>query len=161
MTTTDARSKDAKESKASRAARLGRLAHLNVLIAADRFREALGEVSKAEGITMAQYAALWVLCLADAPDGVTTGALADGLITRQPDVTRLVDRLVRDGLAERKPSPTDRRVVLVAATPAGRALFERLTPVIMAYHEQQWSNLTPAELTTLHELLAKALWGNP
>ncbi len=156
MTTTEAASK----SKESRAARLGRLAHLNVLIAADRFRDALEERCKAEGITMAQYAALWVLCLADAPDGVTTGALADGLITRQPDVTRLVDRLVRAGLAERKPSPTDRRVVLVAATPAARALFERLTPVIAAYHEQQWSNLTAAELRTFHELLAKALWGN-
>jgi DNA-binding MarR family transcriptional regulator len=146
--------------KESRAVRLGRLAHLNVLIASDRFRDAIEERCKAEGITMAQHAALWVLCLSDAPDGVTTGALADGLITRQPDVTRLVDRLVRAGLAERKPSPTDRRVVLVAATHAGRALFARLTKVIQAYHEQQWSNLSQVELRTLHELLAKALWGN-
>jgi DNA-binding MarR family transcriptional regulator len=143
----------------SRAARLGRLAHLNVLIAADRFRDAVEERAKAEGITMAQYAALWVLCLSDAPDGVTTGALADGLITRQPDVTRLVDRLIKAGLAERHPSPTDRRVVLVAATKHGRALFNRLTPQIAEYHEQQWSNLSHTELRTLHELLGKALWG--
>src|SRR5205085_4462300 len=108
--------------KESRAARLGRLAHLNVLIAADRDREAIEARCKPEGITMAQYATLWALCLADAPDGVPTGALADGLITRQPDVTRLVDRLVAAGLAVRAPSPNDRRVVLVAATPAGRAV---------------------------------------
>ena len=146
--------------KESRAARIGRLAHLNVVIAADRFRDALAERAKREGITMAQYAALWVLCLSDAPDGVTTGALADGLITRQPDVTRLVDRLIKAGLAERRPSPTDRRVVLVAATKAGRELFDRFTPVTAAYHEQQWSNLTPSQLRTLHELLAKALWGS-
>jgi DNA-binding MarR family transcriptional regulator len=143
----------------SRGARLGRVAHLNVLIAADRFRDALEERAKAEGITMAQYAALWVLCLSDAPDGVTTGAIADGLITRQPDVTRLVDRLVKAGLAERRPSPADRRVVLVAPTKKGRAIFTRLTPQIAEYHLQQWSNLTQAELRTLHELLGKALWG--
>ena len=155
MTTTEAAAKE------SRAVRLGRLAHLNVLIASDRFRDEVEEHCQAEGITRAQYAVLWVLCLADAPDGVTTGALADGLVTRQPDVTRLVDRLVRAGLAERKPSPTDRRVVLVAATPAARDLFARLTPVIASYHEQQWSNLTQTELRTFHELLAKALWGTP
>ncbi len=145
--------------KESRAARLGRVAHLNVLIAADRFRDALEARAKREGITMAQYAALWVLCLSDAPDGVTTGTLADGLITRQPDVTRLVDRLLKAGLAERHPSPADRRVVLVAATERGRALFDRLTPQISEYHEQQWSNLTQSELRTLHQLLGKALWG--
>ena len=137
------------------------MAHLNVLIAADRFRDALEERAKREGITMAQYAVLWVLCLSDAPDGVTTGAIADGLITRQPDVTRLVDRLIKAGLAERHASSTDRRVVLVAPTKAGRALFNRLTPRIAEYHEQQWSNLSQSELRTLHELLGKALWGQP
>lgn len=146
--------------KESRAARLGRLAHLNVLIAADRDRDEIEARCKEEGITHAQYAALWVLCLADAPDGLPTGALADGLITRQPDVTRLVDRLVKAGLAERKASPDDRRVVLVAATPKGRRVFERLAPKISDYHEQQWAHLTYAELRQLHELLAKALWGD-
>lgn len=147
--------------KPSRAAELGRLVHLNVLIAADRDREQLDERCRTEAITLAQYAALWVLCLAEAPDGVPTGALADGLITRQPDVTRLVDRLVRAGLARRAPSPHDRRVVLVAATDEGRAVFERLTPMITDYHERQWSHLTYAELKQLHTLLAKALWGTP
>ena len=146
--------------KESRAARVGRLAHLNVLIAADRDRDAIEERCKPEGITMAQYATLWVLCLADAPEGVTTGALADGLITRTPDVTRLVDRLVNAGLAERAQSPPDRRVVLVRPTAKGREVFARVAPRVTEYHEQQWSNLSKSELETLHTLLAKALWGN-
>jgi DNA-binding MarR family transcriptional regulator len=148
------------ELKESKAARLGRLAHLNVLIAADRDRDAIEERCRVEGITMAQYIALWVLCLADAPDGIPTSALADGLITRQPDVTRLVDRLVKADLAERRASENDRRVVLVKATEKGRATFAALHPSISEYHEQQWSHLTPAELRQLHELLAKALWGS-
>ena len=54
------------------------------------------------GISHALYAALWVLCLADAPDGLPMGALADGLLTRAADTTRLVDRLVKRRLATRK-----------------------------------------------------------
>ena len=147
---------DARESKA---ARNGRIAHLNVLIAADRFRDALEAKCKTEGITLAQYAVLWTLCLGDAPDGLPTGALADGLVTRQPDITRLVDKLVHAGLATRTPAANDRRVVMVAATDAGRALFDRLSPQFISYHEQQWSNLTATELRQFSGLLAKALWG--
>jgi DNA-binding MarR family transcriptional regulator len=144
----------------SRAAKLGRLVHLNVLISADRDREEIEARCKQEGISMAQWAALWVLCLTGARDGLPTGALADGLVTRQPDVTRLVDRLVGAGLAERRPSSCDRRVVLVKPTTEGRALFERLAPKIADYHEQQWKHLTHAELQQLNDLLAKALWGS-
>ena len=61
----------------------------------------------------------------------------------------------------RGPSPEDRRVVLVAATAKGRRVFERLAPVVTEYHEEQWANLTYTELRQLHELLAKALWGDP
>ena len=145
----------------SRAAHIGRLAHLDVLIAADRDCEAIEARCKTEGITMAQYAALRVLCLADAPgEGITTSALARGLVTRQPDVTRLVDRLVQAELAERRTTRADRRVVLVTATTKGRAAFERLHSLVSEYHEQQWSNLSAAELHQLHELLAKALRGS-
>ena len=64
--------------------------------------------------------ALWVLCLADDPDaGLPIGAVADGLLNRASDTTRLIDRLERAGLAERFPNPADRRGVLVRATRAG------------------------------------------
>jgi DNA-binding MarR family transcriptional regulator len=61
-----------------------------------------------------------VLCLTDDPAaGVPLGATADGLLNRASDTTRLVDRVVQARLVERMPNASDRRGVLVRATPAG------------------------------------------
>lgn len=143
-----------------RAVRVGRDVHLNVLLLAHRSLDALEEICQRAGTTHQQYVALWTLCLADDPDaGLPVRAVADGLLNRASDVTRLVDRLVRAGHVERLPHPTDRRSVLVRATPAGRRVFAAVTPELQAFHRRQWSNLTAAEVDTLDGLLAKALWG--
>lgn len=139
---------------------LEREAHVNVLLAANRFSEVMEGLCRAEGISHAQYVALWVLCLAeDADRGLPMGAIADGLLNRASDTTRLVDRLAKAGLAERVQSPEDRRVVLVRATADGRALFERLTAQVKEFHRGQWAALSRDELRTLSRLLNKALWG--
>ena len=121
--------------------RLGRDAFITTFIVSNRFTEDLEQCCRAEGISHALYAALWVLCLAEAPDGLPMGALADGLLTRAADTTRLVDRLVKQRLVTRRPSNDDRRVVLVSATTRGRQLFERLTAEIKALHRRQWATL--------------------
>ena len=138
--------------------RLERDAFITTFIASNRFSEDLEQCCRAEGISHALYAALWVLCLADAPDGLPMGSLADGLLTRAADTTRLVDRLVEQQLATRKSSRADRRVVLVSATPGGRQLFDRLTAGIKALHRRQWAALTEDELREVTRLLNKALW---
>ncbi len=142
--------------------RLGRDAFITTFIVSNRFTEDLEQCCRAEGISHALYAALWVLCLAEAPDGLPMGALADGLLTRAADTTRLVDRLVKQRLVTRRPSNDDRRVVLVSATTRGRQLFERLTAEIKALHRRQWATLDTDELRQLIHLLNKALWaGEP
>ncbi len=140
--------------------RLGRDAFITMFIVSNRFTEDLEQCCRAEGISHALYVALWVLCLTDAPDGLPMGALADGLLTRAADTTRLVDRLVNQRLATRKPSKADRRVVLVSATARGRELFERLTADIKALHRRQWASLTNSELRDVTRLLNKALWND-
>ena len=145
----------------SRADRLARETHVNVLLAANRFSDGMDRVCRTEGISEAQYVALWVLCLADdAAVGVPMGSLADGLINRASDTTRLVDRLEHAGLVERLPNPDDRRGVLVRATADGAAVFSRVTPRLKAYHRSQWAGLSNEELETLHGLLARALWSD-
>jgi DNA-binding MarR family transcriptional regulator len=140
--------------------RLARNVHLNVLLLANRALERLSEICKAAGITHAQYVALWVLCLADDPDaGLPIGSVADGLLNRASDTTRLVDRMERAGLVERIRNPEDRRGVLVRATADGRAAFARVTPEIQAFHREQWAHLSKAELRELDELTHRALWG--
>lgn len=148
------------ETRESRDVTVGRDVHLNVLLLADRGLATLDEICRRAGITHQQYVALWTLCLADDPDaGIPIGSVADGLLNRASDTTRLIDRLERAGMAERLPNPDDRRSVLVRATAAGRRAFAEVTPELQRYHRRQWSNLDRDELDTLHRLLAKALWG--
>ena len=140
--------------------RVARAAHLNVLLLADRNLAALESICATGGLTHQRYVVLWTLCLADEPArGIPLGAIADGLLNRASDVTRLVDRLERDGLAERLANPDDRRSVLVRATAAGHRAFAAVTPRLQRFHREQWSNLADDEIGTLDRLLAKALWG--
>ncbi len=140
---------------------MAREAHLNVLLAANRFADEAERICREEGSSHAQYVALWVLCLdGDADHGIPVGAIADGLLNRASDTTRLVARLERAGLAERVVDPEDRRRVLVRATPAGRERFEAMTRRLRAYHRTQWAELDEGELETLSALLLKALWGS-
>ena len=142
------------------AVRRGRDVHINVLLLANRSLDQLEEICHADGITHQQYVALWTLCLADDPEaGRPIGAVADGLLNRAADTTRLIDRLEKAGLAERLPNPADRRSVLVRATVDGNRVFAAVTPKLQEFHRRQWSNLSSDEVEVLHGLLAKALWG--
>jgi len=138
--------------------RLGRDAYITTFVASNRLTDQIEQLCRAEGISHAQYTALWVLCLSDAPDGLPMGALVDGLLHRKADATRLVNILLDGGYVTREPSPADRRVVLVKPTRAGQQLFERLTRAIKALHREQWAALDTDELRQLIALLNKALW---
>ena len=143
-----------------KAVRVARAVHINVLLLANRDLDALEEMCQVEGITHQQYVALWTLCLSeDAATGLPMGSVADGLLNRASDTTRLIDRLERAGLAERLPNPTDRRSVLVRATAEGERVFNAVTPRLQEFHRRQWSNLSSVEVANLNTLLAKALWG--
>lgn len=143
-----------------KAVQVGRAVHVNVLLLANRNLDALEEICHDEGITHQQYVALWTLCLADDPSaGVPIGTIADGLLNRASDTTRLIDRLEQAGLAERRPSPTDRRSVLVRPTDEGQRVFAAVTPKLQAFHRHQWANLSLAELDMLNALLTKSVWG--
>lgn len=64
--------------------------------------------------------------------GLRPMALQERLLVSQPNVSRLLDRLARAGLIERRPCPDDRRGQLAAITPAGRELLARMWPVYRA-----------------------------
>ena len=101
-----------------------------------------------------------MLCLAEDPDaGLPVGAVADGLLNRASDTTRLIDRLERAGLAERLPQP-DRSARGARAGDARRASdgSQRSRRSCRRFHRRQWSNLTAAETRELGRLAAKALW---
>ncbi|MGA2836997.1 MAG: MarR family transcriptional regulator [Acidimicrobiales bacterium] len=148
--------------KESRAVVAGREAHVNVVVLANRILGEMEAICQTEDISHQQYIALWNLCLAeDTGPGLSVGSVADGLLTRAADVTRLIDRLEAAGLVERMRNPDDRRGVLVRATADAHRVFGSVTPALQTYHSRQWSALTREELDEFRRLLTKVLWGLP
>lgn len=107
---------------------------------------------RTEGISLSQYNILRILRGAH-PNAIKVSDIADRMIYRDPDVTRLVDRLARQGLARRERDTEDRRVVLVQITEAGLALLDRLEQPVDQYTRAAMAGLTPQQLRTLDTLL--------
>lgn len=106
-------------------------------------------------LSHAQYNFLRVLRGGD-PRGMACQAIAEQLIERVPDVTRLVDRLEATGLVERASTAQDKRVVLVRLTRKGVDLLARLDRPIDDVHRRQLAHLTRRELAELNRLLLEA-----
>jgi DNA-binding MarR family transcriptional regulator len=121
----------------------------------DRLRMLEDELFDRHGLTAQQYNALRLLKAAH-PKRVPTLVLAARLVSRAPDVTRLLDKLADRDLIDRERPPHNRREVHVGITVAGTALLEELADEVRACHERQLGHLSPTELRTLTDLLRKA-----
>lgn len=113
------------------------------------------QLMKQCGLSEPQYNVLRIL-RGVGPGGLPSTEIADRMITRVPDITRLVDRLESAGLVERCRTPEDRRVVIVKIMPKGRESLAGLDEPITQLHLQQLGHLTRAELAELNRLLVKA-----
>src|SRR5215204_1880034 len=91
----------------------------------------MNDVCREHGVTHDQYNILRILRGVH-PTGHPRCEIAKRLISRAPDVTRLLDRLVRQGLVERGWAPDNRRHSIATITPVGLALLEKIDPQIDA-----------------------------
>jgi DNA-binding MarR family transcriptional regulator len=98
------------------------------------------------GLSAARLSALSVIVYAGP---LTLGRLAEAEQVRSPTMTRIVDQLVADGLAERRPSPDDARRTLVHATEAGVRLITEGRRRRVATLAKELSRLSPKDLDTL------------
>jgi DNA-binding MarR family transcriptional regulator len=130
-------------------------AYLNVQRTANVLVQGLAEVLKRHDLTPTQYNVLRILRGA-AEKGLTAGEVGDRMITRDPDVTRLLDRLEKRGLAERWRCTDDRRVVWTRITEPGRAAIAPLDAEIAEMHLAQLGHLGRDRLATLIDLLEAA-----
>ncbi len=130
-------------------------AYLNLWRTYDRLRLMEDELFGHHDLTAQQYNALRLL-RGVAPETLPTLALASRLVSRAPDITRLLDKLETRGLIARDRSPEDRRTVRVGVTAAGLALLADLDGPVRACHARQLGHLTPADLRTLTALLREA-----
>lgn len=90
-----------------------------------RFLAASEAISRRAGVTQQQYQVMLAIKTWPA-EAMTMKDLAEQLLLTHHAAVQQVDRLAKAGLVERTPSPTDRRSVLVALTPAGMALVDAL-----------------------------------
>ncbi|MBX3413373.1 MAG: MarR family transcriptional regulator [Pirellulales bacterium] len=121
----------------------------------DRLRVLEDELFARFELTAQQYNLLRLLCGAH-PDLVPTLSLVARLVSRAPDVTRMLDRLEQRGLIVRERRDEDRRTVLVGITKAGLALVQQITEPLRECHKRQLGHLSPSELKELVRLLRKA-----
>jgi DNA-binding MarR family transcriptional regulator len=121
----------------------------------DRLRAFEDELFARFDVTPQQYNVLRLLRAAR-PESLPTLAIADRLISRAPDVTRMIDRLEERGFVSRERSAGDRRVVRVSITDRGLALVAEIARPLAECHEKQLGHLSAADLKRLSELLREA-----
>ena len=129
-------------------------AFLDLLRTTDMLSRGLVQVLKTEGISATQYNVLRIL--RGAPGGLACGEIASRMITRDPDITRLLDRLEKRRLISRWREARDRRTVMARITPQGLALLTRLDEPVEAAHRKQLGHLGRERLRTLSEVLSLA-----
>lgn len=118
------------------------------------FIQELAVVLRSVGITPEQYHVLRILRDAG-KGGMACSAVAERSVSGDPDVTRLLDRLEKQGWATRARDENDRRVVLASITDDGRRLLDALEEPIDALHAAQTQELGAGELKELRRLLQR------
>jgi DNA-binding MarR family transcriptional regulator len=98
-----------------------------------------------------QYNVLRIL--RGAPEGLLCGQISERMITRDPDITRLLDRLEKRGLIARFRQDADRRRILVRIAPRGLALLAWLDGPVRQIHREQLGHLGAPKIRQLESLL--------
>ena len=127
-------------------------AYLSVVRTSTSLTDAMEDLVKAHGISATQYNVLRIL-RGSGTEGLCRNALRDRMLTRMPDMTRLLDRMEEAGLVVRVREGEDRRMVMTRITEQGRKLLDELDAPVLALHERQMARLTDAQLRSLSDLL--------
>ena len=128
--------------------------YVNLMLTADHLSRRLEPVLRAADISPTQYNVLRIL--RGAAEGLTCGELGGRMISRDPDITRLLVRLEKRGLLSRGRDSKDRRVVLTRITAAGLRLLAQLDSPVLEAHRLLLGHLGSEKLRNLLRLLEEA-----
>jgi DNA-binding MarR family transcriptional regulator len=127
-----------------------------IFISLQRTADSLGleaeQLLKPHGLTGTQYNVLRILRGAE-PAGLPCSGIGERMISHDPDMTRLLDRMEKRGLIVRQRQTDDRRVIKTRITPAGLTLLKSLDQPVRELHKRQFHHLPSARLKTLAQLL--------
>lgn len=125
---------------------------VSLLRAADSLSQEAERFLKSAGLTGAQYNVLRILRGAE-PDGILCRGIAERMISRDPDMTRLLDRMEKHGWITRQRQKDDRRVIKTRITAEGLKLLKKLDQPVHDLHEKQFRHMSAPRLKQLAELL--------
>jgi DNA-binding MarR family transcriptional regulator len=121
----------------------------------DRLREIEEGFFARWELTAQQYNVMRLVRAAH-PEPVPTLGLVAKLVSRAPDITRMLDKLEARGLISRTRGTADRRAVLIGMTDAGLKLLDEIAGPLRECHEKQLGHLSATEIDTLITLLNRA-----
>ena len=127
-------------------------AFVGLLVMAERLNQLLEKACGARGLTHTQYNVLRILRGAR-PDGHPRVEITKRLIHKAPDVTRLLDRLERQGLIEREWSRVNRRHSVARITIKGLKLLDTVDPELNRLRDEFLASLTAAQVKQLVVIL--------
>lgn len=131
---------------------------ITLLKVADALGQEAEQLTRTAELTGTQYNVLRILRGAG-PEGLACGGIGDRMITHDPDITRLLDRVEKRGLITRERQKDDRRVVKTRITPHGLALLKPLDQPMRDLHKRQFRHVAGARLKTLYGLLEEIRHG--
>lgn len=126
--------------------------HIAIVKASARLLDEFSAIVKPVDLSLSQYNVLRILRGAG-PEGATCGEVIERLIQRDPDVTRLLDRLEKRGLIDRGRDLEDRRVVRTRITQAGLDLIASLDDTVNDLHHRLVGHLTDKQVADLRRLV--------
>ena len=119
-----------------------------------QLEDELEERLRPAGVPIEQLRILEVLT---GSDGRPMGELASKALLEPTTLTKIIDRMVSDGLVFRAPDTADRRRVLIRIAPGGKALFRRLDRITTAQEERLQRQIPAEKLDELRQLLAELI----
>ena len=122
---------------------------------ADQLQGRVAEMLKPYGLSPTQYNALRILRGAG-DSGLACSEIGERMINRDPDITRLLDRLQRRGLVRRARDRQDRRVIMAHITAAGSKLLKDLDRPVEEFQQRLLGGLRQQQLKDLVRLLCAA-----
>ena len=125
---------------------------ITLLKVADALGQQAEQLTHTAELTGTQYNVLRILRGAG-PEGLACRGIGDRMITHDPDITRLLDRMEKRGLLTRERQKDDRRVVKTRITPHGLALLKPLDQPMRDLHKRQFCYMSATRLKTLCDLL--------
>jgi len=125
-----------------------------ILKTADTLSQEAAQLIKSAGLTMAQYNVLRILRGAE-PQGLLCRGISERMISRDPDITRLLDRMENHGWITRHREKEDRRVVKTRITEEGLAALKKLDQPVRDLHKWQFRHMSAPQLKTLAKLLER------